>query len=142
LIHAATYEAAGVIALAPHVFVEPEAVRRIRETGEAWKTTNLREKLGRFHDHVDSVFAGWYDIWVSPEFESWNIEEYLPNISCPVLAIQCEQDEYGTMAQLDRIAAGVPHLQQVRLNGCGHSPHRDQPDRVIAVTHEWIKGHY
>jgi len=125
---------AGVIALAPHVFVEPEAIRGIAATMEAWRTTPMREKLARFHDHVDSVFAGWHDIWTAPEFGDWNIEQYLPSIRCPVLAVQGEQDEYGTMAQLDRMAAGIPQLQQLRLEQCGHSPHRDQPEQVIRAA--------
>jgi pimeloyl-ACP methyl ester carboxylesterase len=129
---------AGVIALAPHVFVEAEAIRGIAATLESWKTTPLREKLARFHDHVDSVFAGWHDIWTAPEFREWNIERYLPRISCPVLVIQGEQDEYGTMAQLDRIAAGVPGVVQLRLQSCGHSPQRDQPERVLAATTDFL----
>ena len=139
LLHAggAARPVAGVIALAPHVFVESKAIRGIEATVELWKTANKREKLARFHDHVDSAFAGWRDIWTSGEFQAWNIEAYLPAIECPVLAIQGEQDEYGTMAQLDRIAASVPHLQQLRLNACGHSPHRDQTQRVIAAVQEF-----
>jgi pimeloyl-ACP methyl ester carboxylesterase len=129
---------AGVIALAPHVFVEPEAIAGISETVNAWRTTAIREKLARFHDHVDSTFAGWHEIWTAPEFTAWNIEPYLPAIQCPVLAINGEQDEYGTMSQLDRIAAGVPHLQQLRLGRCGHSPQRDQREHVIAATREFV----
>jgi pimeloyl-ACP methyl ester carboxylesterase len=131
---------ASVIALAPHVFVEPEAVAAISETVNAWRTTAMREKLARFHDRVDSMFAGWHEIWSASEFAGWNIEEYLPAIQCPVLAIQGEQDEYGTMSQLDRIAVGARRLQQLRLDVCGHSPHRDQREQVIAATREFVKA--
>lgn len=129
---------AGVVALAPHVFVEPEAIRGIAAARLAWQTTPMREKLARFHRDVDSVFAGWYDIWTSPEFLAWNIEEFLPGIRCPVLAVQGEQDEYGTMAQLDRIAHGVKQVRQLRLNACGHSPHRDQAEAVMEAVREFV----
>jgi pimeloyl-ACP methyl ester carboxylesterase len=48
-----------------------------------------------------------------------------------VLAIQGEDDEYGTMEQMERLRAGVADIELVRLDACGHSPHRDQPDAVI-----------
>jgi pimeloyl-ACP methyl ester carboxylesterase len=139
LIHAggAGRPVAGVIALAPHVFVEPEAISGIVATANAWCDTRMREKLASFHNDVDSVFAGWRDIWLSADFRGWNIERFLPVIQCPVLAIQGEEEGYGTMAQLDRIAAAVKNLQQLRLSPCGHSPHRDQPEQVIASTREF-----
>ena len=135
LIHAGVAGRAvtGVIALAPHVFVEPKAIQSISDI----PILLLREKLARFHGHVDSMFKGWRDIWLSPEFADWNIEEYLAGIQCPVLAVQGEQDEYGTMAQLDHIAERVPQLQQLRLDDCGHSAHRDQPERVIEAVREF-----
>ena len=130
-------EVGGVIALAPHVFVEAEAIRGIAATRQAWESTSLREKLGRFHDHVDSVFAGWHEIWTAAEFQDWNIEEFLPGIRCPVLAVQGEQDEYGTMDQLERIARGARQVRQLRLAECGHSPHRDQADKVLEAVREF-----
>ncbi len=128
----------GVIALAPHVFVEDLSVSSIAATKVTFETTDLRQKLARHHDDVDSVFRGWNDIWLSADFRAWNIEEYLPRITCPVLAIQGEEDEYGTMEQIRRIERGAPRVNTLCLMDCGHSPHRDQPRRVLeAVTH-WI----
>ena len=83
--------------------------------------------MARYHADADSAFHGWNDIWLDPAFRAWNIEDCLPRISCPVLAAQGEDDEYGTMAQIDAIARGVPHARLLKLSACGHSPHRDQP---------------
>ncbi len=78
---------------------------------------------------------GWNRIWLAPEFRAWNIEEYLPRIACPVLAIQGEDDEYGTMEQMRRIGAQVRDVELLALQDCRHSPHRDQPEAVIeAIT--------
>lgn len=137
LIHAggAGRALSGVVVLAPHVFVEDVALVNIRHAGEAYRLGDLRSRLARHHADVDSAFHGWNDIWLHPDFRDWNIERYLPAIACPVLAIQGEDDEYGTMAQLDRIAAGAKDVDLVKLADCRHSPHKDQPDAVIdAVT--------
>ena len=140
LIHAAIFpcEVSGVIALAPHLFVENISVAGLTKTREAYLTTELKSKLARFHNDVDSAFWGWNDIWLDPAFRAWNIEASLPQITCPVLAIQGFADEYGTMAQIDRIASAVPQAQLLKLEHCGHSPHRDQPEAVIDAVQKLV----
>ena len=128
----------GVIAMAPHVLVEDISVESIAQAEVAWQTTNLRERLGRYHDNVEAAFRGWNDVWLNPEFRAWNIEEYLPAIRVPVLAIQGEDDEYGTMDQIDRIGSGAPDVELAKLADCRHSPHKDQPDAVIAVVADFV----
>ena len=98
----------------------------------------MRSKLARYHADVDGAFWGWNDIWLDPAFRAWTIEEYLPRIACPVLAIQGEDDEYGTMDQLARIARGARDVELVRLDRCGHSPHRDQPDALLAAIGRFV----
>jgi pimeloyl-ACP methyl ester carboxylesterase len=125
----------AVVTLAAHVLVEDLSVTSIAAAKVAWETTDLRAKLSRYHADVDSAFLGWNRIWLHPDFRAWNIEEYLPGIACPVLAIQGEDDEYGTMEQMRRIGAQVKDADLVSLPDCRHSPHRDQPDAVIeAIT--------
>jgi pimeloyl-ACP methyl ester carboxylesterase len=124
----------ALIALAPHVFVERYGLDNIAVARLAYLDGDLRAKLARHHADVDSAFWGWNDIWLSSEFLGWNIEALLPDIACPVLAIQGKDDEYGTLAQIDRIAQGVRGLHRLELPSCGHSPHRDQPDAVLAET--------
>lgn len=130
---------AGVIVLAPHVFVEEFSLTSIRQARENYLTTDLKQKLARYHDDPDSAFWGWNDIWLHPDFRAWNIEEYLPRIACPVLAIQGEDDEYGTMEQIERIAAQAPNVELLKLAQCKHSPHRDQPEAVIQATTRFVQ---
>ena len=132
--------AAGLIVLAPHVLVEPISVQSIAAAREAFLNTDLRDKLRRYHADPDSVFWSWNNIWLDPAFLSWNIEEYLPRIACPVLAIQGEQDQYGTMQQIRRIGATASHAQLLELRNCGHSPHRDQAVPVIAAVAAFIES--
>ena len=140
LIHAATYptRVAGVVVLAPHILVEDFGLASIRDAREAFQSTDLRDKLARHHNDVDSAFWGWNDIWLNPEFPSWSIAGLLAEIRCPVLAIQGHDDQYGTMAQIDGIARRVSRTELLKLPNCGHSPHRDQPDAVIEATKRFM----
>ncbi|HMH19657.1 MAG TPA: alpha/beta hydrolase [Burkholderiales bacterium] len=140
LIHAAANAATrGLVVMAPHVFVEDISVKSIGEAKTAFENTDLPQKLGRYHADAAKTFRGWNDIWLHPDFRSWNIEEVLPRVHCPVLAIQGFDDEYGTMAQLEAIAkqTGGP-IELLRLADCRHSPHRDQPAVVIEAMSRFI----
>jgi pimeloyl-ACP methyl ester carboxylesterase len=139
LIHAgAGRPVAGVIAMAPHVMVEDVCIARIRETRASYETSGLRDRLARYHQQPDATFRSWSDIWLDPGFRDWDIQNYLPRISCPVLAIQGEDDEYGTMEQIERIARLVPNAELLKLPRCGHSPHRDQPQAVITAVSGFV----
>jgi pimeloyl-ACP methyl ester carboxylesterase len=131
----------GLVALAPHVFVEDLSVKSIAEAKVAFEATDLPEKLGRHHADVRKTFYGWNDIWLHPDFRRWNIESFLPPIACPVLAIQGYDDEYGTMAQLDAIAVQVGGpCEVVGLADCGHRVHRDQPEKAVAAIARFVAG--
>lgn len=129
----------AVIALAPHVMVEPISIRSIRAAREAYERGALRERLAPYHLHVDSAFRGWNDIWLHPGFLDWNIEEYLPRIACPLLVIQGTHDEYGTFEQVRRIERAVPGTEVLALDGCGHAPHRERPDAVLAAIARFLR---
>ncbi len=129
----------GVLAMSPHVFVEPLCTISIAKVRVAYEAGDLRERLARHHDNVDSAFYGWNLAWLLPAFKDWNIEEYLPRIRCPVFVIQGADDEYGTMKQVEaierRAGAGAEH---VLLPACGHSPHRDQRQATLAAAAGFI----
>jgi pimeloyl-ACP methyl ester carboxylesterase len=129
---------AGVIALAPHVKVEEIGLASIRASREAYLHGDLRSRLARHHEHVDSMFWGWNDIWLDEAFRSWNIEALLPKIECPILAIQGEQDVFGTMEQIDSIARSAPRVELLKLADCGHLVHRDQPERTLEATRRFL----
>jgi pimeloyl-ACP methyl ester carboxylesterase len=121
----------AIAVAAPHIFVEDITIANIEAAREAYLNTDLPRKLGRHHDDPDSAFWGWNDIWLNPEFRAWNIEPYLGDIRCPILAIQGEDDEYGTLEQIRGIQRHAPQTKLCILPDCGHSPHKDQPAQVI-----------
>lgn len=131
----------GLIVLAPHVMVEDVSIASIEQARVAYLGTALRARLARYHDEPDSAFWGWNDIWLQPSFRAWSIEGELAAIACPVLAVQGLNDEYGSMAQIRGIAQRVAQVQTLELGACGHSPQRDQPDRVIAAVRDFISRH-
>ena len=121
----------AVAVMAPHEFVEAETLAGIRAARKVWEETDWPQKLARHHRDAPRVFSDWNDCWLSPAFRDWNIEDYLRKITCPVLAIQGEDDEYATMRQIDVIADNVPGTVLLKLPNCGHSPHRDQEAAVL-----------
>lgn len=140
IIYAGTHDRLrGLVLLAPHVFVEALSVASIAEAKVKFETTSLPEKLARHHRDALRTFWGWNDIWLNPEFRSWNIEEYLPRITCPTLVIQGLEDQYGTMRQVEAIRrqSGGP-VEVLGLEDCRHSPQRDQPEKVIEAISRFV----
>ncbi|MFZ2266889.1 MAG: alpha/beta hydrolase [Azonexus sp.] len=124
----------GIAVMAPHEFVEAETLAGIRLARTAWETTDLPKKLARYHHaQTERVFRDWNDCWLSPPFRDWNIEDTLPKIRCPVLAIQGVDDEYATLRQIEAIAERVPDTRLLKLEKCGHTPWRDQEAAVLAA---------
>lgn len=128
----------GLILEAPHVFVEDLSIASIAQAKVTYETTDFPQRLGRYHANVDATFWGWNDIWLDPAFRSWNIGEYVPKITCPVLCIQGEEDEYGTIAQVEAIKAGAPQTRIAMLPNCKHSPHRDQEAKTLELMAEFV----
>lgn len=136
LLYAARFGAAlqGAVVLAPHILVEDLSVASIEQARIAYETTDLRERLAKYHDDVDSAFWGWNRIWLHPPFRRWSIEDEIGTIACPLLAVQGLDDEYGTLEQIRGIARRVRGTRLLELPACGHSPHRDQPDALIRAV--------
>lgn len=141
LIHAAERPARvrGVIAVAPHVYVEDLTTASIVAARDAARKDGVDPRLARYHDDADGAFRGWNDIWLDARFRDWNIEALLPAIAVPVLAIQGRDDEYGTLDQLARIAAQHTRTECLVLDDCRHSPHRDRPDAVCDATARFLR---
>jgi pimeloyl-ACP methyl ester carboxylesterase len=141
LLHAARFPRAlaGAIVAAPHILAEPLSLASIRQARDAYRNTDLRARLARYHDDPDSAFGGWCGAWLDPRFAAWSIEAEIAAIRCPLLAIQGLGDEYGTLEQIHGIARRVPGTELLELADCGHSPHRDQPSRVIEAVGGFIR---
>ena len=133
LIFAGTHqtEVRALVLEAPHVFVEDVSVASIAAAKSAFATTDLPAKLARHHADAAVTFAGWNDIWLDPRFRDWNIEAYASGVSCPVLLIQGEADEYGSTEQIEAIVARTGGAEVLMVPGAAHSPHRDAPELVL-----------
>ncbi|MBU6484256.1 MAG: alpha/beta hydrolase [Betaproteobacteria bacterium] len=143
LIHAGAEgsDVAGLVVMAPLVFVEQSNLDSIRAAQAVYRTTDMRQKLARYHDDVDGVFWGWNDIWLDSRFRSWSIADDLRGIRCPILAILGDDDPYSTPAQIDAIrhsAVSAAGLEFLKLPDCRHSPHRDQSSTVIDAIGRFV----
>lgn len=131
----------GLVLEAPHVFVEDLSVESIARAAEQYREGGLRAALERHHgSNTECAFWGWNRVWLDPAFRSWNIVEYLPRITAPVLVIQGEGDEYGTLRQVEALERGcAAPVKGVILQDCGHSPHRDRPGRTLDEMASFIR---
>ncbi len=129
----------GLVTMAAHVFNEKLCVDSIAAAGRAYLETDLRQRLARHHADVDNAFRGWNDVWLSDEFLTWNIERYLPRIVVPMLAMQGQDDEYGTQKQVEAIMGQVKgRAEKLMLPNCKHSPHRDQPQLTLEAIARFV----
>ena len=126
---------AGVVLMAPHFFTEPEGLSSIAAAKEAYENSDLRWKLGKYHRDPDNAFYGWNGAWLDPDFKRWNIAGSIDGFKVPVLAIQGEADQYGTLAQVHEIERRSPSPVTLEiLPGCGHSPHLEKPEETLATV--------
>jgi pimeloyl-ACP methyl ester carboxylesterase len=138
LIHAAHLPVCACIVMAPHVIVEEVSVRAIEQARDAYTKTDLRSRLARYHDDVDTAFWQWNDIWLDPAFRSFDIRAECRRIQAPVLAIQGEDDAYGTLRQIQEIHPAGSIAREV-LPHCGHSPHKNLPEATQQLVARFLK---
>jgi pimeloyl-ACP methyl ester carboxylesterase len=139
LIHASAHPVSGLVLLAPHVFVEELSVASIQEARTTFETTDLGERMGRYHRDAERTFRLWNDIWLAHEFRSWNIEDVLSGVSAPTLLIQGANDQYGTLAQIEAIERGVRGPVQRAVLDCRHAPHVEAPDDTLAAAAAFLR---
>jgi pimeloyl-ACP methyl ester carboxylesterase len=97
--------------------------------------------MAKYHSDPEGTFFGWADIWLDPEFRSWNIEEYLSEVRGPTLVIQGTDDEYGTIRQVEIIEEGIERpVDRLIVDDAGHSPHLTHPAMVTGTVIDFIAG--
>ncbi len=131
----------AIICEAAHIFVEDITLKGIYAAMEEYKKTNLRERLAKYHgDNTDTLFNAWTKTWTRNDYRSWNIEQSLPHVACPLLFIQGEADEYGTLAQLEKTTSGVSgRPEKFIVPNAGHTPHKEATAQVLKKTIEFIQ---
>jgi pimeloyl-ACP methyl ester carboxylesterase len=138
LIHASAYPVSALVLLAPHVFVEDVSVTSIAQARTTFETTDLGERMARYHRDPERTFRLWNDIWLAPEFRAWNIEEVLGGVTAPTLLIQGEHDQYGTLAQIDAISRRVAGPVTRAVLDARHAPHLEAPEETLAAAVEFL----
>ncbi|MFN3548733.1 MAG: alpha/beta fold hydrolase [Mesorhizobium sp.] len=129
----------GLVLMAPHFFTEEMGLASIGKARDAYENGDLRAKLAKYHRDVDNAFFGWNDAWLDPAFRDWNIEEVIAYIRVPVLAIQGVDDQYGTRAQIAALETqSYNPVDVAMLDGCGHAPHAEQPDRTLELIADYL----
>jgi pimeloyl-ACP methyl ester carboxylesterase len=129
----------GLVLIAPHFFTEDSGIAAIAETAKAYETSDLRTRLTRWHADVDNTFKGWRNAWLDPRFRKWDITEFLAYIRVPVLIVQGEDDQYGTMKQIEAAEQECYCPVEVALlPGARHSPQRDAPEPTLKAISDFV----
>lgn len=129
----------GLVLIAPHFFTEDPGIASIVEAKRAYDTGDLRGRLSRWHADVDNAFRGWNDAWLDPDFRRWDITEFLAYIRVPVLIVQGEDDQYGTVRQIEAAQQECYCPVEVALlPGARHSPQREAPEPTLKVITDFV----
>lgn len=130
----------SVICEAGHIFVEEVTIKGVSDALYSYKTANLSQRLQKYHgDKVEMIVKAWTEIWLSDQFRSWSIEYLLKDIQAPLLFIQGENDEYGTLDQVEKTLSGVSGVcEKFIISNVGHTPHKEVPEMVLKKSAEFI----
>lgn len=128
----------GLILMAPHFFTEEMGLREIAKAKEVYETTDMKDRMAKYHRDPEGVFRGWNDVWLDPGFKAWNVGEVIDYLRIPVLAIQGRDDQYGTLAQIEEIETrSYAPVDMVVLDDCKHAPHLEQPEQTLDAVAEF-----
>jgi pimeloyl-ACP methyl ester carboxylesterase len=129
----------GLILIAPHFFTEDMGLAEIVRAREAFTSGNFRDKLSRWHADVDGAFRSWSEPWLDPQFRKWDITESLGYIRVPVLIVQGDADQYGTLKQIEAAqeTCYCP-VETAVLPGVRHVPQREAPELTLKIVVDFI----
>ena len=128
----------GLILIAPHFFAEEAGLLEIARVGRNFGISDMKLKMAKYHRNPEAAFRGWNDVWLHPDFKRWNVSDVIDHLRIPVLAIQGEDDQYGTLAQISEIEDRINSpFEKLILPKCGHSPHINQPEMTLAAITEF-----
>ena len=142
-IYAGTYadpRLRGISLMAPHFIVEDVSISSIAEAKIAYDKADLREKLGRWHENVDVAFRGWNDAWLDPAFRQWDIRDFLAEIEVPVQIVQGEDDQYGTIRQIEVAREHLPTAPDVlMMKDVKHAPWKEAADATLEAIADFCE---
>lgn len=121
----------AVVLIAPHFFTEDMGLAEIARASAGFEASGLSQRMSKYHSDPDATFHGWANAWLSDGFRDWNVEPVLDEIRAPILVIQGQKDQYGTLAQVDAVTARVRGARTLILEACKHVPHLERPNAVL-----------
>ncbi len=123
----------SLITESAQAFVEDRTLAGIRQAQQQFNDPGQFEKLGKWHGTKSRwVLDAWTELWLSPDFADWSLEPHICRVTCPVLAIHGDQDEFGSKAFPEFICQRVTGAAQLYiLEGCGHVPHHERPAEIV-----------
>jgi len=141
-IYAGSYQdhrVSGLVLIAPHFIVEDITIASIAEFRKAYDTTDLRARMTRWHADVDATARGWSDVWLKGDFRKWDLTEFLAYIRVPMLIVQGEDDQYGTVCQIE-IAQQECYcpVEVALLPNAKHSPQREAPEATLKAIADFV----
>lgn len=131
----------AIVTLAAHIYVDPLTTQGIEQAVERYQQQDLATRLARYHgERTDPLFRAWAETWLRPSYQQLNLRPWLKQIRCPALIMQGEEDAYGLPSQVLDIVHGIGEQAEARfLPACGHSPHLEQAEAVIAAIQHWLE---
>ncbi len=105
----------GLVLMAPHFFTEEMGIAEIERTKTAFETGPLRA------------------------FRKWELGDELAHIRVPILIVQGEDDQYGTLRQIE-VAQEECYcpVEVALLADTRHAPHREAPEATLRATSQFI----
>jgi len=131
----------GMILEGAHSFIEDSGKAAVLDTRERAKETSLLASLEKYHgDKTSELFRLWHETWLSDYFARWTIVQLLRNITCPVLAFQGEQDEFGSIEQLNVLKKEIPTAVTIaEIATAGHTPRKEAEEETLRLVKSWLK---
>jgi pimeloyl-ACP methyl ester carboxylesterase len=131
----------GLVLIAPHFFAEAMGLAEIEQARMAYVTTELRGKMAKYHRDPDNAFFGWNDSWLHRDFKDWNVAGFIDTIRVPVLVVQGEKDQYGTLAQIRELETRCPMpVKTVIPPGAHHAPHLEATEQTLNPIIDFCLG--
>jgi len=123
------------------VQIEDATMDGVRKAREAYRSSDLKDKLQKYHSDPDAVFGAFAGPWMAEGAPPDAVERYLKNITCPTLVLQGDRDEYGSPKQSEILSQHLPNARSVLVSNCGHTPHREHPQMVLDEIRAFLSGH-
>jgi lipoate-protein ligase A len=132
----------GVIALSPHLHREARTLEAIRAQIEDFEHGDLKARLARHHgERTGPLFARLVEVWLQAgPGAGWGLEPHVGAVRCPVLAIQGEDDEFFSAAQLEALERLLPgRVRTLRIPGCRHYPLHQAREVVLGAVIPFLR---